>query len=86
MLFLAPYLGDGGINTHMLTLGKELKKLGWDVAICSGGSLGEVAKDAPTPEDYDEAGIPHFRAWIPASPIGSATSRSCSSCRSPCGR
>ena len=68
VLFLAPYLGDGGINTHMLTLGKELKKLGWDVAICSGGSLGEVAKDAPIPEDYEEAGIPHFRAWIPASP------------------
>lgn len=79
MLFLAPYLGDGGINTHMLTLGAELRKAGWEVAICSGGVLPgqthldivtgqEQATRSPGPEDYERAGIRHFEASVPASP------------------
>jgi glycosyltransferase involved in cell wall biosynthesis len=80
VLFLAPYLGDGGINTHMLTLGKELRRAGLEVAICSGGAhAGETRFDisaaerpqavkAPLPEDYERAGILHFAASIPASP------------------
>lgn len=79
MLFLAPYLGDGGINTHMLTLGSNLKKLGWEVAICSGGPLGDLAhvdtsttaeRDtrASVVDDYEHAGITHFEAWIPVRP------------------
>ena len=79
VLFLAPYLGDGGINTHMLTLGAELRKLGWEVAICSGGVLPgqthldirsgqEQATRSPGPEDYERTGIRHFKASVPASP------------------
>jgi glycosyltransferase involved in cell wall biosynthesis len=78
-LFLAPYLGDGGINTHMLTLGSELRQLGLEVAICSGGALAgnthlniatglPQALRSPVPEDYERAGIRHFGASIPASP------------------
>jgi glycosyltransferase involved in cell wall biosynthesis len=78
-LFLAPYLGDGGINTHMLTLGAALRKVGWEVAICSGGVLPgqthldihtgrEQATGSPGPEDYERAGIRHFKASVPASP------------------
>jgi len=79
VLFLAPYLGDGGINTHMLTLGTALRKAGWEVAICSGGALAgrthldiatgrEQATGSPIPADYERAGIRHFAASIPASP------------------
>jgi len=79
VLFLAPYLGDGGINTHMLTLGTELRRAGLEVAICSGGAhAGETRFDisperpqsvrAPLPEDYEQAGIHHFDIAIPASP------------------
>jgi len=79
VLFLAPYLGDGGITTHMLTLGTELRKSGLAVAICSGGAhAGETRFDitperpqsvrAPLPEDYERAGIHHFDVAIPASP------------------
>jgi len=79
VLLLAPYLGDGGINTHMLTLGTELRKAGLEVAICSGGAhAGETRFDiapdrqqsvrAPLPEDYEQAGIRHFDVDIPASP------------------
>jgi glycosyltransferase involved in cell wall biosynthesis len=79
VLFLAPYLGDGGINTHMLTLGTELRKLGMEVAICSGGALAgrthfnidtghSQAAGSPLPADYERAGIRHFDASIPASP------------------
>ena len=79
VLFLAPYLGDGGINTHMLTLGSALEKLGLEVAICSGGALaGRTHLDittgqpqvvrSPVPADYERAGIRHFGAAIPASP------------------
>lgn len=76
VLFLAPYLGDGGINTHMLTLGTELRKLGWRVAICSGGPHVDPAHigtttgvaGSPVPDDYERAGIPHFDARVPASP------------------
>ena len=78
MLFLAPYLGDGGINTHMLTLGRELRKLGWDVAICSGGRLLQgdpPAGDArraerhePLPQDYEDAGITHVKVRFPFMP------------------
>lgn len=76
VLFLAPYLGDGGINIHMLTLGSELKQLGWEVAICSGGPLGDHldldmsstatrASRAPVPGDYEDAGISHFETSFP---------------------
>ena len=79
VLFLAPYLGDGGINTHMLTLGSELRRLGLEVAICSGGALAGTthldiatglpqALRSPVPDDYEKAGIRHFAASIPASP------------------
>jgi glycosyltransferase involved in cell wall biosynthesis len=79
VLFLAPYLGDGGINSHMLTLGTDLRKAGLEVAICSGGAhVGETRFDitsegsrvtrAPIPEDYERAGIHHFDVSIPASP------------------
>lgn len=76
VLFLAPYLGGGGINIHMLTLGTELTKLGWHVAICSGGPLEEAvptdesAADkatggAPLAGDYERAGIAHFEVSFP---------------------
>jgi len=79
VLFLAPYLGDGGINTHMLTLGTELRKLGLEVAICSGGALAGTthldivtgqpqALRAPTPDDYERAGMRHLQIPVPASP------------------
>jgi len=79
VLLLAPYLGDGGINTHMLTLGSELRRLGLEVAICSGGVLAGTthldiatgqpqALRSPTPDDYERAGIRHLHASIPASP------------------
>ena len=79
VLFLAPYLGDGGINTHMLTLGTELRRAGLEVAIGSGGAhAGETRFDisserpsavtAPLPEDYERAGIHHFGISISASP------------------
>jgi glycosyltransferase involved in cell wall biosynthesis len=79
VLFLAPYLGDGGINTHMLTLGTELRNAGLNVAICTGGVLaGRTHLDiatglpqavrSPVPADYEHAGIRHFHASIPASP------------------
>jgi glycosyltransferase involved in cell wall biosynthesis len=79
VLFLAPYLGDGGINTHMLTLGAALRKLGLEVAICSGGAHAgpthhdiatgrPTATGSPLPADYERAGIRHFDARIPASP------------------
>jgi glycosyltransferase involved in cell wall biosynthesis len=77
-LFLAPYLGDGGINTHMLTLGTELQRLGWQVAICSGGPHADPAhvgtsgrrSGSPVPEDYERAGISHIGVRVPASPHG----------------
>ncbi len=75
VLFLAPYLGDGGINTHMLTLGSELQKLGWEVAVCSGGPIdGHVPAEKdrageggrpPGVEDYERAGISHFEVRFP---------------------
>jgi glycosyltransferase involved in cell wall biosynthesis len=79
VLFLAPYLGDGGINTHMLTLASDLTKLGWEVAVCSGGPLGALPHlDTSTTagrntrasviDDYEQAGITHFEARIPARP------------------
>ncbi len=63
----------------MLTLGTELRKLGWDVAICTGGEVGERANvgrgerpagavDAPVAADYERAAITHYRASIPYSP------------------
>ena len=79
VLFLAPYLGDGGINTHMLTLGSELQKCGWAVAICSGGSFVDRRQVngatgapqnmvGPGVQDYLGAGIEHFEARIPLRP------------------
>jgi glycosyltransferase involved in cell wall biosynthesis len=78
VLFLAPYLGDGGINTHMLTLGRELRRLGWDVAICSGGPLPQGAptsgdgpppdRHEPLPDDYENAGITHVKVRFPFMP------------------
>lgn len=75
VLFLAPYLGEGGINVHMLTLGSELRKLGWDVAICSGGRLEEGPRatserqadgvGAARAEDYERAGITHVEVAFP---------------------
>lgn len=76
VLFLAPYLGDGGINVHMLTLGSELRRLGWEVAICSGGPLADRqtvdretsatrSRRAPVPGDYEDAGITHFDTAFP---------------------
>jgi D-inositol-3-phosphate glycosyltransferase len=74
VLFLAPYLGDGGINVHMLTLARELRALGWDVTVCSGGPLqlddsppgATTASRAPGPEDYERAGVRHVKAPFPA--------------------
>jgi glycosyltransferase involved in cell wall biosynthesis len=79
VLFLAPYLGDGGINTHMLTLGRELQKVGWEVGICTGGSFVDRRQlDAcrrapqgmgvPGEQDYVQAGIRYFEARIPLRP------------------
>ncbi len=79
VLFLAPYLGDGGINTHMLTLGGELRQLGWEVGICSGGPLLARAntgadegtrreRHEPVPRDYEDAGIAHFGVRFPFMP------------------
>jgi len=39
VLLMAASQPDGTIHTHMLSLGNELRRRGWDVAICSGGSL-----------------------------------------------
>jgi glycosyltransferase involved in cell wall biosynthesis len=80
-LLLAAHLPDGGINTHMLTLGSELTKLGWEVAICSGAPLVDGAtSDAsprtarggfpPVAEHYERAGIRHFDVSIPERPHG----------------
>src|SRR5215213_5344083 len=79
VLLLANYLADGGINSHMLTLGSELMKLGWEVAVCSGGRLvdggpSETATEGtsdgfpPVAEDYRRAGIAHFDVSIPRRP------------------
>lgn len=78
VLFLAPYLGDGGINTHMLTLGRELQRLGWDVTICSGGPLLRRSAPAgdgqgpeqqePRPADYEDAGMSHIEVRFPFMP------------------
>ena len=79
VLLLAAHLPDGGINTHMLTLGSELRKLGWEVAICSGGPLVDNVPSAagsrterdgfpPVAEHYEQAGITHFDVSIPDRP------------------
>ena len=78
VLFLAPYLGDGGINTHMLTLGRELQHLGWGVAICSGGPLLRrdppngaglgLERHEPLPQDYEDAGMVHIEVRFPSMP------------------
>ena len=38
ILFLARYIYDNGVTTHMLTLGNGLMKQGHEVALLSGGS------------------------------------------------
>lgn len=79
VLFLAPYLGDGGTNTHMLTLGRELQERGWQVAICSSGPFVDRRQPVADPriaqttgiprqEDYADAGIADFRARVPLRP------------------
>ncbi len=79
VLLLAAHLPDGGINTHMLTLGTALKRSGWEVALGSGGPLVDgVPSDAgtgikrdgfpPLAEDYERAGIAHFEVSIPNRP------------------
>ena len=89
MLFLAPYLGDGGIDPHMLTLGRELRKVGWEVAICSGGVLpGQTHLDIVTGQEQvtrylaptttnGPASVTSTRRYRPAR-TGFATCRSCS--------
>jgi glycosyltransferase involved in cell wall biosynthesis len=78
-LLLAAHLPDGGINTHMLTLGTGLRSLGWEVAICSGSPLaigtgaasGAATGDdtfPPLPRHYERAGITHFPLSIPDPP------------------
>jgi glycosyltransferase involved in cell wall biosynthesis len=79
VLLLAAHLPDGGINTHMLTLGTGLRRLGWEVAICSGSPLVSGKDDAsgpepgddtfpPLPRHYERAGISHFPLSIPDPP------------------
>lgn len=83
VLLMAAHLPDGGINTHMLTLGTELRRLGWVVAICSGGPLrlGRTADGMPSSDrghaagvfppvvdHYEHSGIEHINVSIPNRP------------------
>lgn len=60
VLFVARILDSGGVTTHMFTLARGLISLGWEVAIASGGQVGEHSHG---PKWFESNGIPHF--YIP---------------------
>lgn len=60
VLLVARILDSGGVTTHMFTLAKGLMSIGWEVAIDSGGQVGEHSS---SPEWFESNGIKHF--YIP---------------------
>lgn len=62
VLFLTQKLPGGGINTHLLTLGKGLQESGWEVSLCSGGKIGHHAFG---PERFEVEGIRHYTTPFP---------------------
>ncbi len=60
VLLVARILDSGGVTTHMFTLAKGLMSIGWEVAIASGGQVGEHSHG---PEWFESNGISHF--YIP---------------------
>lgn len=56
-LFLAKYLDSGGVTTHMHTLARKLRERGVDVAVASGGQVGNHTHG---PEWFEAFDIPHF--------------------------
>jgi glycosyltransferase involved in cell wall biosynthesis len=60
VLLVARILDSSGVTTHMLTLAKGLKSMGWEVAVASGGQSGNHSYG---PECFESNGIPHH--YIP---------------------
>jgi glycosyltransferase involved in cell wall biosynthesis len=57
VLFLARHLDSGGVTTHMMTLACGLRRQGWQVALASGGAVGDHHRG---PSWFEEHGIQHF--------------------------
>ena len=57
VLFLARHLDSGGVTTHMMTLARGLTERGWQVALASGGQVGDHSCG---PAWFEANGISHF--------------------------
>jgi glycosyltransferase involved in cell wall biosynthesis len=60
VLLVARVLDSSGVTTHILTLAQGLMSMGWEVAVASGGQVGDHSYG---PQRFEENGIPHF--YIP---------------------